>query len=268
MIVNILELTIFFILFDLSLSYGIKFSSQNKIYRLFSSPVDAISVPSTFEDLKSGLLDMCDEYVSLKRDSKEVDDKNTVLGLLERNILTNIESLAVLNQISNPTAGWSGSLNGTKTPCVLDGAWKLRFTNAPDVTFKTGKRGPVTIMQFINSTSQTFTNVLKFDENPGKTKMIQVIVDGKDSGSNRMELKFSKVVVTRNPSRFFKKITIPLPNLSFLNRILRTKKPYFDIVYLDEDLRIQKTGENKYFVQTRLFDAWDPMKGWVLISGC
>ena len=32
-------------------------------------------------------------------------------------------------------------------------------------------------------------------------------------------------------------------------------KPYFDLLYLDDDLRIHRTGEDNYFVQVK--DTWE-----------
>ena len=52
------------------------------------------------------------------------------------------------------------------------------------------------------------------------------------------------------------KFVIRLSNLK--NRMLRRKKEprklpkaFFDVLYLDKDLRVHKTGEDNYFIQAR-----------------
>ena len=74
-----------------------------------------------------------------------------------------------------------------------------------------------------------------------------------------MKLIFKNIIVNRRSRVGLHKITIPIPNFSFLNRFTkgnRDKKheagPYFEILYLDDDLRIHRTGEGKYFVQTKI----------------
>jgi hypothetical protein len=55
----------------------------------------------------------------------------------------------------------------------------------------------------------------------------------------------------------------PLQNESIPKKLIGA---YFTVVYVDDDLRIHKTGRGDYFVQSRLYEVWDPMIGWNLIS--
>ena len=163
----------------------------------------------------------------------------------------------------------------------------MRFTTASDATFKPGRRGPATTLQYVNSTIGTFTNIIEFRENKGKVKGFQVVVEGKPVNDKRINLTFKRVIIDRRSRIGLNRIVIPLPNFNFLQRFSRkknlpeevseelnidtsTKKkregPHFNMLYLDDEMRIHKTGEGNYFVQTRLYDAWDPMKGWTLIS--
>lgn len=163
----------------------------------------------------------------------------------------------------------------------------MRFTTASDATFKPGRRGPATTLQYVNSTIGTFTNIIEFRENKGKVKGFQVVVEGKPVNDKRINLTFRRVIIDRRSRVGLNRIVIPLPNFNFLQRFSRkknlpeevsqeinvdtsTKKkregPHFNMLYLDDEMRIHKTGEGNYFVQTRLYDAWDPMKGWTLIS--
>ena len=160
----------------------------------------------------------------------------------------------------------------------LGGTWKLRFTTATDATFKPGKRGPATTLQFVNATMGTFTNIIEFRENPGKVKGFQVVVEGNPVSDTKMNLTFRRVIIDRRSRVGLNRIVIPLPNFKFLQRFSRKKKenvendskrrsgPCFNMLYLDDEMRVHKTGDGNYFVQTRLYDAWDPMIGWTLIS--
>ena len=72
---------------------------------------------------------------------------------------------------------------------------------------------------------------------------------------------FQQIVIERRSRIGLNKIMIPLPNFGFLERFTRgkdgkrrSKGPYFDLLYLDQNMRVHKTGEGKYFVQTRLID--------------
>lgn len=186
--------------------------------------------------------------------------------------------------------------------------------------------GPVTTLQYVNNTIGTFTNIIQFKENKGKTKGFQVVVAGKPVNDTRIDLTFKRIIIDRERSRVgLNRIVIPIPPLPdfsvlrrivqrfikfvqiFVRRFLPKRKekntrttgsnentesngingsssngsssneskedndsngrgPYFNMLYLDEEMRIHKTGDNNYFVQTRLYDAWNPMVGWTLIT--
>ena len=150
--------------------------------------------------------------------------------------------------------------NQGSSSCILHGKWKLRFTTAADATFRPGKRGKAVTSQEVDAVNGKFINVINFPDNEGKVKGFRVVVDGTPVGS-RMNLNFQRIVIERKSRIGFNRIVIPLPNFGFLERFTRskdgkrrTKGPYFDLLYLDEEMRIHKTGEGKYFVQTRLID--------------
>jgi hypothetical protein len=198
------------------------------------------------------------------------DDAKQIIGL--------IEELVKLNPTPTPTLGWQGcdATSSATQLYNLDGMWKLRFTTATDAIFKPGKRGPATTMQYVNSTISTFTNVVDFKENKGKVKGFRVVVEGKASNGTRVDLNFKKVIIERRSKfpRLFGTVTIPLPSLGFLQRIAgskdkdgqRSRGAYFNILYLDDEMRIHLTGDGNYFVQTRLYEAWDPSVGWTYVS--
>lgn len=111
-------------------------------------------------------------------------------------------------------------------------------------------------------------------------------MEGTPVNDQRINLTFKRVIIDRKSRVGLNTIVIPLPNFKFLERFSRKKKiesdevngsseagtkkknegPHFNMLYLDDEMRIHKTGDGNFFVQTRLYDAWDPMKGWTLIS--
>jgi hypothetical protein len=52
----------------------------------------------------------------------------------------------------------------------------------------------VTTLQYVNTTVGTFTNIIEFKENPGKTKSVQVVVDGKPVNDTRINLTFRRYI--------------------------------------------------------------------------
>lgn len=194
-------------------------------------------------------------------------------------VIDYIEEIAKMNPTPEPLKNWVGYKDGgldRYKHSELDGMWKLRFTTATDATFKPGKRGKATTMQYINGTEGTFTNVIDFKENKGKVIGFRVVVEGKPINGTAVDLNFKKVIIERRSKVpfLFGKITIPLPSLSILQKLggskdkngNKSRGAFFNIVYLDDEMRIHITGDGNYFVQTRLYEAWDPMVGWKYIT--
>ena len=57
----------------------------------------------------------------------------------------------------------------------------------------------------------------------------------------------------------FRSVYVPLVPATFLARLIflfrpkiKPATPFFDLLYLDDELRVQKTGEGNVFVQKRL----------------
>jgi len=181
------------------------------------------------------------------------------VGELGNTTIALAEKLSELNPSAVPTLGWKGYA-GDPSNCKLGGRWKLRFTTAADATFtESPKRGTVSTSQEVDPAAGTLTNVVDFER--GKLKGFRVIVAGEAVSDNEIDLTFRKVEIYRE-SRFpraFGKITFPIPArlLRAVNRYLSGGKsssrgPYFQLKYLDDDLRMHKTGEGNWFIQSRL----------------
>ena len=183
---------------------------------------------------RDSLIQLCDlykQYQSAIWDNKPIEylkslypydnlktsvesESNNALEDIKKTIIEEINNFIKYNPTNNPTNNWG---NTSESP--LDGLWKLRFTNAPDATFKPGKRGPATTMQYANSTSGIFTNIIEYKENNGKLKSINVIVQGVVRTNTTIDLSFDKVVINRRSRVGLNKLTIPLPKIPFLKTI-------------------------------------------------
>lgn len=262
-----------------------------------SSPSHGMD-PFGTEHLKKELLDLCDLYTLLetqphqflvaedgderKRNLRSMEILKSETAALEGKIKSIIGKLAVHNPNKMPVDFWEDSIN----KCPLDGAWKLRFTTAEDAKPKIKKESNATssvtsiapfTYQLVNSTCGTITNIIQF--NPGQTKSttLRVLVKGVKLTPERLLLLFKTVTVVKEKDKRVRSFSFPFPRIPFSNTFLtrlaifRGKEitpigPYFDVQYCDDDIRIHKTGKGDYFVQSRLYEVWDPMVGWKLIS--
>lgn len=150
--------------------------------------------------------------------------------------------------------------------CALNGTWKLQFTSGADATFPESiKRGKATTSQVINATEGTLTNNIDFER--GKVKGFKVVVEGEAISEVEMNLNFKRVVIERESKwpRLFGTITIRLPSFRFLSAYARfasrgrTSRPRatgpgFLMKYMDKDMRMHKTRDGIWFIQTRVVD--------------
>lgn len=207
------------------------------------------------------------------------------VGAAATRIITICNQLEAVTPNSNPTQYLGDKENGDKAP--LNGAWKLLFSNAADAVFsKDSKRGASKIQNVVNAAKSRITNVIDFEKDATTgvepvLKQLNVIIKATAKSQKRVQLdfKYAKVVLTK----FFflplfgrtLKLYIPVP-ATFVTRCIelvksvkrfffrnkgegdekRTTQGYFDILYLDHQLRVHKTGQGNLFVQTKQ-DAWE-----------
>ena len=183
------------------------------------------------------------------------------LGDKGEEVIALAERLSTLNPCSNPTRGWMGYGDGSPDECLLDGNWKLQFTSGADATFpESAKRGKARTSQIVNATKGTLTNVIDFEK--GKITGFRVVVEGTACSDTEMDLTFKKVIIHRDSRfpRLFGRITIRLPSFRFLSAYSRFASkgksqamgPGFEIQYMDKDMRMHKTRDGIWFIQTRL----------------
>lgn len=234
-----------------------------------ASPVS----PPSLSDLKSNLLGMANEFKILQREyflDKEANkftDKYQRLGDLEEEIINICTGIGELYPPVDPFNGWMDPDSSAR--CPLDGRWSLRFTTAPDATFKPNpKLGNAATSQNVDSKSGFFINEIDFD-GTGTSKVIgfRVFVEGRPrEGTNDVDLKFRKVTLLRNSRfpRLFGKISFRVPSISSLSALSRlfniergqrginSKRPSKTIIFVDDDMRIHKSSAGLWFVQSKL----------------
>lgn len=230
---------------EVSVDFGVKGGELNETSRA-PNRVDYYSVSPRVGDAAAHVLDICDQ-------------------------------LAQVSPIEEPTKYLGDKENGEK--CPLNGAWKLLFTTAADASFSTNStRGNAKAQNVVDATNSKITNIIDFEGKNGTTpalKQLNVVIRATAASPSRVELKFryAKAILTK----FFflplfgrtLPLYIPVPGpfitriIVFVSRILRfgrkkevkkIPKAYFDVAYLDKDLRIHKTGEDNVFVQAK--DTW------------
>ncbi|KAJ8604084.1 hypothetical protein CTAYLR_001795 [Chrysophaeum taylorii] len=148
--------------------------------------------------------------------------------------------------------------------CGLHGGWAQLFTTAADATFDAkSKRGDAEVCNVVDARKGEITNVIQFKAPNRTVDQLRVRLTAKPTSANKVELVFRTVRV-RFAKRFlgiFKQILLPVPALA-ISRLFflfrpnkRPKQPFFEVLYLDDDLRVQRTGDGNLFVQRRIDPA-------------
>jgi len=192
-------------------------------------------------------------------------------------IMETTNELANNNPTDEPTLHLGDKEKGDQSP--LNGEWKLLFTTAADATFsKNSTRGDARAKNVVDATRGRITNVIDFASSKDGTepllKQLNVVIGAIPVGKSRVELRFryAKAVFTRFfgwKRRWSLYIPVPAPFVTrlivFFSRIFRfgketekrvPPKAYFDVLYLDDQLRVHRTGEDNLFVQAKE-DAWE-----------
>lgn len=186
------------------------------------------------------------------------------LGKAADLVMSLVEGLAPLNPSSEPFQ-YFGTASGQD--CPLHGTWRLLFTTAADATFSSNStRGDAAVSNIVDAVAGTVTNCIDFKSGDGGTlpvlESLRVHLTAEAESDVRLALAFR--FVKARITRFFGiplgsrrlTLTLPVPG-PFVTRILSffTRKapprPYFDIMFLDDTLRVHRTGEGNVFVQQR-----------------
>ena len=190
-----------------------------------------------------------------------------------------IRSLEAVNPTADPTQ-FLGTAEGRR--CPLHGAWQLKFTTAADASFSSNStRGDAKASNVVDGVKGTITNVIDFQgpavslaaeggeeggeaqaKKPPVLEQLRVKIVATAASPTKVRLRFKSVRarVTKlfGLPLFGKRVTlvlpVPGPTLTrFLFFFSRKERPeaFFNVLYLDDDLRIHETGEGNFFVQER-----------------
>mmetsp|Transcript_11596 Transcript_11596/g.19307 ORF Transcript_11596/g.19307 Transcript_11596/m.19307 type:complete len:304 (+) Transcript_11596:121-1032(+) len=210
-------------------------------------------------------------YYAISKDVGQAADK----------VMSVCDQLSEVCPIDEPTQFLGDKVNGTLAP--LNGPWKLLFTTAADASFsKNSTRGDAKIQNVVDAARGRITNVIDFAAKEDGTepvlKQLNVVIQAVAAGPKRVELTFryAKVCLTKLffiPIRWSLYIPVPGP---FITRCIvlfyrffsfgrkaakQPPKAYFDVLYLDDDLRVHKTGEDNLFVQAR--ESWKDARKYI-----
>ncbi len=200
------------------------------------------------------------------------------VGKAADSIFESVEELAKINPTAEATEGLGDKKYEGTSP--LEGAWNLLFSTAADASFsRDSKRGDATAGNIVDAKKGRITNVIKFapavddegNEKPKAVDELRVKLAVNAEGPNRVNLVFKYVAVKFTkffflPLRWTLYIPVPGPTIGKLviglsnlkRRLLRKNEPkrelpkaFFDVLFLDKDLRVHKTGEDNLFIQAR-----------------
>lgn len=206
------------------------------------------------------------------------------VGKAADSIFDTVEELSKVNPTAVATEGLGVQKKDSTSAAAaspLQGAWNLLFSTAADASFsRDSKRGDAKAGNIVDAPKGRITNVIKFApsvnedgvETPKAVDELRVKVSATAEGPNRVNLVFKYVAVKFTkfffvPIRWTLYIPVPGPTigkivigLSNLKRKLLGKndqpkrelpKAFFDVLFLDQDLRVHKTGEDNLFIQAR-----------------
>jgi hypothetical protein len=205
--------------------------------------------------------------------------RSPALGAAGEDVFKTIRKLQCVNPTPDPTQ-FLGTAEGRR--CPLHGAWRLKFTTAADASFSSNStRGEARASNVVDGVAGTITNVIEFggpssglihdgeaevdssSSAPPTLEQLRVKIQATAVDATRVRLRFKSV--RARLTKFFgvripfgKRITLALPVpgpaitrvLFFFSRKERPD-PFFNVLYLDEELRIHETGEGNFFVQER-----------------
>ncbi|KAI2490116.1 PAP fibrillin [Fragilaria crotonensis] len=190
------------------------------------------------------------------------------------------QQLSEVNPTEEPTKCLGDKENGAQSP--LHGSWSLLFTTAADASFsKNSTRGNAKVKNVVDARRGRITNVIEFASKEDGTepvlKQLNVVIKAvATSPMSRIDLSIcegclNKVVFL--PIRWSLYIPVPGPFITrcivlvyrlftFRKTAKRPPKAFFDVLYLDDELRIHKTGEDNLFVQAK--ESWDEAKKYLV----
>lgn len=199
---------------------------------------------------------------------KAANDKNEEL------VKTLVEELSALNPNEFATFGLGGYGGGPAKQAPLNGEWKLLYTNAKDAEApartekKNGEKEAdfaegvqITTGQRIDAAAGECVNYIYASGEKRPFDQLEITIKMTALAPNRVRLDFQKgrAFNENAPLPFLKDFAFSFPPAFVGDALatLRGKDPkveppaYFDVLYIDNEVRCHRTGEGKIFVQMR-----------------
>mmetsp|Transcript_15178 Transcript_15178/g.18478 ORF Transcript_15178/g.18478 Transcript_15178/m.18478 type:complete len:252 (-) Transcript_15178:86-841(-) len=190
-------------------------------------------------------------------------------------IISLVDELSQLNPTAVPTQGLMDPSSTVSAP--LNGAWKLLFTNAKDAeaparTEKNDKEAfgdevaqgvKVKTGQRINAAKGECVNFIQLsgddEKRPFDQLEITILMTPLTEKRVRLDFQNGRALNERAPLPFLKDFRFSFPPPSFNDFVARVRgldpkvepQAYFDVLYIDDEIRAHRTGEGKIFVQMR-----------------
>jgi hypothetical protein len=193
----------------------------------------------------------------------------------EELVLSLVDELSQFNPTECPTLGLAGYGSGSALEAPLNGSWRLLFTNAKDaeepartesdpsgqfgksaatgVTVKTG--------QTIDASKGECVNFIALEGDSRPFDRLEITIQMTPLTETRVRLDFLRGVAfnANAPLPFLREFRFSFPPavVGDILATIRGKDPkiepqaYFDVVYIDDTMRVHKTGLGKVFVQER-----------------
>jgi hypothetical protein len=161
------------------------------------------------------------------------------------------------------------AFNETEEIKMLDGLWELRLTTNP-LSFD--HRGlPQTLFR-VNATTSSCAHIFNFPQNNGTVKFLHLATDLSSLGVKGGFCETPTNAIVTRESKRFKKINFKRPFLGLLRRFFKDayndflNRCEYKVIYVNDDILIKKSDNGDAYVYVKMYDAWDPMKGWILVS--
>jgi hypothetical protein len=182
------------------------------------------------------------------------------------------EALAPFSPTSDPTK-YLGTVEGSF--CPLNGSWKNIFTTAADAVVKDSTEDGVPtgaqVCNIVDAEKGIITNMIDFNNPEMPLQQLRVLIRAKAVSATRVHLQFRKVKAildSKIPVFGRLQLNVPVPGPYILKALFAARNKqfpniFFDVLYLDADLRIQRSAQGSIYVQQRA--AFSPGKPAMLL---
>jgi len=220
-----------------------------------------------------------------RKDNADADAESLILSLVKE--LSRFNPTDCPTQGLAGYDGGVGTLSRKNSNPPLNGSWRLLFTNAKDAQAPTTSRtqtddtrdgnfeeddsggNEVTTGQVIDAMKGECVNYIAFNENkndnndrPPPFDRLEITIKLTPLNDRRVRLDFLRGRATNQnaPLSFLRdfRFSFPPAVVGDILATIRGKDPriepqaYFDILYIDDQLRVHQTGEGKIFIQERV----------------